>query len=105
MDDTGNVAEAPGAQLILESAERASWLEHPALLDIFDWGEEHATPYVVTGTQGRTLRDLVTAGGPCPEAEAIDLAATVADGLAYLHEIELVYQLVDDGQAKNPAEP
>jgi serine/threonine-protein kinase len=86
-----------GAKLFLESAERACWLEHHSILDIFDWGEAGGVPYVVTGAQGRTLVDLVGAGGPLGEAEAVHLAATVADGLAYLHEQGVVYQTVDVG--------
>jgi serine/threonine protein kinase len=93
----------PGARvlaaqaLILEAAARASRHDHRALLATIDWGELDGRPYVVTAPQGRSLLELVESAGPRDEAEALALAADVADAVAYLHDRALVYQVVEPG--------
>ncbi len=80
--------------LILASAERASRLTHPGIGEVIDWGLHDGRAFVVTRPQGRSLSSLVESGGPLDELEAVELAATLADALAYLHGEGLVYQVV-----------
>ncbi len=85
--------------LILGAAERAARLDHPGILGVLDWGRVPAGAYVVTAPSGRTLNDLIEAGGPLREVEALRCAAELADALAWLHARGLVYQIVEPGSA------
>lgn len=84
---------------ILAAAERASRLSHPGIAEVVDWGWHGRQAFVVTATQGRSLRDIVDAGHPLDEPDAIRYMAALADALAYLHAAGLVYQLVEPGSA------
>lgn len=83
--------------LILAAAQRAARLDHPAIVDVVDWGLHQGRAYVVTTPQGCSLDDLVRAGGPRGEREALTLAVALAEGLRYLHGEGLVYQMIEPG--------
>jgi protein kinase-like protein len=87
------------ANVILQSAERASAFRHPGIVDVIDWGSSGGRTYVVTAAQGRTIEQLVQSQGALDEPDAIAFAASIADALAYLHAKQLVYQTVDPGSA------
>jgi serine/threonine protein kinase len=87
-------------ELILGSAARASRLDHPGLVPVIDWGVKDELAYVVTRAYGQTLWNLVKSGGPLDETEALEIVATLADVLAFLHGRGLVYQCVDPGGAQ-----
>src|SRR5262249_35119279 len=76
---------ANSSDLILASAERASRLNHPGVLDVLDWGWKDERAYVVTAPQGIRIEDLIKASGAREELEAVEIAASLADALAYLH--------------------
>jgi serine/threonine protein kinase len=80
--------------LVLASAERASRLSHPGIVDVIDWGLHDERAFVVTHPQGRSLRMVVDASRGLGELEAVELARALADALAYLHDAGLVYQVV-----------
>jgi serine/threonine protein kinase len=81
--------------LILASAERASDISHPGIATVVDWGLHDDRAYVVTGSQGQTLKTLVDSSGPIGELEALELTRDLADALAHLHALGLVYQVVN----------
>jgi len=86
---------AKSNRLILESAERASKLEHPGILEVVDWGVNAGFAYIVTAPRGRTIEDLIDSRGPSTEMEAVEFAMAIADALNYLHGQGMVYQLVE----------
>ena len=90
---------ARSSDLILASAERASQLGHPAIVDVLDWGLYEGRAFVVTAPQGLAMDALIQSSGPRPEYEALQLALALAEALCYLHERGLVYQLVEPGSA------
>jgi serine/threonine protein kinase len=90
---------AGSSDLILASAERASRLDHPAILPVIDWGVKDELAYVVTRPHGPTLEMLVRSGGPLEEPEALELLAALADALAFLHGRGLVFQVLNPGAA------
>jgi serine/threonine protein kinase len=82
---------------ILAAAERAAGITHPAISEVIDWGRHEGQAFVVTPAQGRSLRDVVDGGRPLDEPTALGFMASLADALAHLHALGLVYQLVEPG--------
>ncbi len=84
---------------ILAAADRASRLSHLGIAEVIDWGRHDGQAFVVTATQGRSLRNIVDGGRPLDEPAAVAFMAELADALVYLHAAGLVYQLVEPGSA------
>jgi Tol biopolymer transport system component len=75
-----------------QEARAAGALNHPNLLAVFDTGQHDGTVYIVFELlQGKTLRERLRSG-PLAPAEAIELAAEVAQGLAAAHERGIVHR-------------
>ncbi|MFZ1916079.1 MAG: protein kinase [Terriglobales bacterium] len=95
-------------QRFAQEARAAAALNHPNILSIFDIGEDHGAPYVVSELlEGETLRDRLRSG-PIPIRKATDYALQVMRGLAAAHEKGIVHRdlkpenlfLTEDGRAK-----
>jgi Tol biopolymer transport system component len=91
-----------------QEARAVGQLDHPGLLTVFDVGSHDGTPYIVSELlRGETLRARF-AGGPLPEARAIELGAQIARGLAAAHAKGIVHRdlkpenlfVTADGRAK-----
>jgi serine/threonine protein kinase len=76
-------------------ARAASGLSHPNIVQIYDVGQaasEAGAHYVVMElVEGETLRRRLTPG-PLPIAEALDLGAQLADGVATAHRAGIVHR-------------
>jgi eukaryotic-like serine/threonine-protein kinase len=67
-------------------------LSHPNIVSIFDLGEAHSVPYIVTELlEGETLRDRIRRGA-LPWRKAAEICATIADGLAAAHAKGIVHR-------------
>lgn len=74
-------------------AKAAGRLSHPNIVTIYDVGKSGDTTYMAMELlEGQDLRSLLAAKKPLPVAQALDIAAQVADGLAYAHEHEVVHR-------------
>jgi serine/threonine-protein kinase len=74
-------------------ARSVASLNHPHVLRVFDWGEENDEPYLVLEyLGGGSLRDLEDRGVKLSHAQAAQLGAEVAQGLAYAHLRGLVHR-------------
>lgn len=74
-------------------ARSVASLNHPHVLRVFDWGEDHDGPYLVLEyLGGGSLRDLLDRRVRLTHAQAARLGAEVADGLAYAHARGLVHR-------------
>ncbi|HWF15409.1 MAG TPA: protein kinase [Acidimicrobiales bacterium] len=74
-------------------ARSVASLNHPHVLRVFDWGEEDDEPYLVLEyLGGGSLRDLLDRGVRLTHAQAAQLGAEVAQGLAYAHVRGLVHR-------------
>ncbi len=68
-------------------------LEHPNILSVFDSGEADGLPYcVMPYVEGETLDARIRRLGPLPFEEALEIAAEIADGLAYAHARGFVHR-------------
>jgi serine/threonine-protein kinase len=85
-------------------AQSAASLNHPAIVAVYDSGEEPVTnpdtgrpsvavPYIVMEyVEGHTLRDVVRRGHPLPWEEALRITSGVLAALAYSHRSSIVHR-------------
>ena len=67
-------------------AQKATNLNHPNLIPIYDWGEQEL-PYVVTEyLSGGNLRNLVDTAGNLSSSQALLIGIEIARGLEYAHK-------------------
>src|SRR5271165_5864462 len=70
-----------------QEARAAGGLNHPNVITIYDIASSGDIAYMAMEfLDGRELRHFLTEGTPLPVAMAVDIAAQIADGLAYAHE-------------------
>jgi eukaryotic-like serine/threonine-protein kinase len=83
-------------------AQSAAGLNNPAIVAVYDSGEEHTTeaggtpisiPYIVMEyVEGRTLRELLNEKGHLDPDEAARITAAVLTALAYSHDKGIVHR-------------
>jgi serine/threonine-protein kinase len=79
-------------------AQAAAGLNHPNIVGIYDWGQEHGTSFIVMEyVDGRTLRDMIHADGPIAPAQVADIGADIAAALSFAHENGVVHRDVKPG--------
>ncbi len=82
-----------GAERFLREIHIAAQLNHPHILALHDSGEADGLLfYVMPFVEGESLRHRLGRVGALPVAEARTIAAEVADGLAYAHELGVVHR-------------
>jgi serine/threonine protein kinase len=95
-------------QRFAQEARAAAALNHPNILSIFDIGDEHGSPYVVSELlEGETLRERLRSDA-LSSRKAIDYGLQVARGLAAAHEKGIVHRdlkpenlfITSDGRVK-----
>jgi serine/threonine-protein kinase len=80
-----------------QEARAAGGVSHPSIITIYDVGREGDIAFIAMElVEGRELRDLI-AGGHVTPAQAIELAALIADGLAYAHERGVIHRDIKPG--------
>jgi eukaryotic-like serine/threonine-protein kinase len=86
-------ADSPEALARFEREARAvAALSHPNILSLFDVGQSNGISYAVAELlKGDTLRARLS-GERLPVRKAVEIAATVADGLAAAHEAGIVHR-------------
>src|SRR5271166_1777556 len=101
-------ADADRLQRFAQESRAAAALNHPNILSIYDIGEDHGAPYVVSELlEGETLRDRLRESA-LPSRKAIDYAQQIASGLAAAHDKGIVHRdlkpenlfITKDGRAK-----
>jgi serine/threonine-protein kinase len=92
-----------------QEAKAAGGLNHPNVITIYDVGSSGNVAYMAMEyLDGQELRHMLARGTPLPTAQAIDIAAQIADGLTYAHERHVVHRdikpanimIVKGGRAK-----
>ncbi|WP_336366359.1 serine/threonine-protein kinase [Marinobacter sp. C2H3] len=74
-------------------AEAAGRLSHPAIVTIYDVGEEPDLAYMAMDyAPGRPLSEFARPGRLLPVATVLDVLAEVAEALAYAHERRIVHR-------------
>ena len=97
-----DIAEDPTFQArFRREAQSAAALNHPAIVGVYDFGEEVVTradgstqtvPYIVMEyVPGRTLKERIKEEGALPVAQALRIARQIAGALAQAHANNLVH--------------
>ena len=74
-------------------AVAAARLSHPAVVRVFDTGEEDGLNYIVMElSEGRTLQDVLERDAPLPPTEAVAIVRAVLRGLAHAHRGGVVHR-------------
>jgi len=80
-----------------QEARAAGGVSHPSIVTIYDVGREGDLAFIAMECiEGRELRDLIHEGTIAP-ARALEIAALVAEGLAYAHERGVIHRDVKPG--------
>ena len=88
------------AERLAGEARLLASLAHPNLCVVYDLVDAEGGPYLVMELlAGETLAHRLqrASSRPLPRAEALAIAAAIADGLAYVHERGVVHQDVTPG--------
>ncbi|MGA7595351.1 MAG: serine/threonine-protein kinase [Gallionella sp.] len=76
-----------------QEARAAGRLNHPNIVTIYDVGKSGDVAYIAMELlEGRELRDIMNEGALLPIDQVLNIAAQVAQGLAYAHEHEIVHR-------------
>ena len=74
-------------------ATHAAGLSHPNVVSIHDRGEAEGSYFIVMEyVEGRTLKELIVARGPCPVAVAVSYVRQVLAALRYAHRNGIVHR-------------
>ena len=80
-----------------QEARAAGTVSHPSIVTIYDVGREGDLAFIAMElVEGRELRSLIREGGLSP-VQAIEIAALVADGLAFAHERGVIHRDIKPG--------
>ncbi|HSO95170.1 MAG TPA: Stk1 family PASTA domain-containing Ser/Thr kinase [Acidimicrobiia bacterium] len=79
-------------------AHSAASLNHPNIVGVYDWGQEHGTYFIVMEyVEGQSLRDILRAQRTLPAVQAAAVGAEIADALAFAHANGVVHRDVKPG--------
>ena len=78
-------------------AQAVASLNDPAIVAVYDWGQEQATSFIVMEyVEGRTLRDVINQGVLDPD-QAAKIAADIAKALSAAHRAGVVHRDIKPG--------
>jgi len=76
-----------------QEAQAAANLSHPNIVNIYDWGREGDTYYIVMEfVRGTDLKTLVTEHGPLDPRKAAEYAAQVCAALSVAHGYDIIHR-------------
>ncbi|MBM3675631.1 MAG: Stk1 family PASTA domain-containing Ser/Thr kinase [Actinobacteria bacterium] len=79
-------------------AQAAANLNHPNIVSVYDWGQEHGTSFIVMEyVEGSTVRDLIRAQERVAPAQAADIGGEIAAALSFAHKAGVVHRDVKPG--------
>jgi serine/threonine-protein kinase len=86
-------------------AQSAASLNHPAIVSVYDTGEEMSTdgshvaqPYIVMEyVAGRTLRDIIREGRKILPERALEITSGVLSALDYSHRAGIIHRDIKPG--------
>jgi serine/threonine-protein kinase len=77
----------------LREAQSAARLNHPNIITVYDFGEEHGKIYMAMELlEGRDLKDLIGSHSLGDLQHRLDIMDQISDGLAFAHANDLVHR-------------
>lgn len=74
-------------------AQAAANLNHPNIVNVFDWGSRDSTYYIVMEyLAGKTLKQIIESRGPLPAKRVIEIASQVCAALQFAHRREVIHR-------------
>lgn len=74
-------------------AQAAANLNHPNIVNIYDWGNQNSTYYIVMEyLKGESLNAIVEREAPLAIGRALKIAAQVCDALQFAHDHDVVHR-------------
>lgn len=92
-----------------QEAQAAANLNHPNIVNVYDWGAEGETYYIVMEyLVGRNLKEIIETQAPLPLSLIIDISRQVASALSFAHRRNIIHRdvkphniiITDDGEVK-----
>jgi serine/threonine-protein kinase len=96
LDEEAEEREDFHSRFFLE-AKAAARLNHPALITIFDFGEEDGLAYMAMELLNGKELSAHMESAPLPIREAVAIAEQVAEGLAYAHDSGVIHRDIKPG--------
>jgi serine/threonine protein kinase len=79
-------------------AQAAARLNHPNIITVFDFGEEHGKIYMAMELlEGTDLKDIMTSGQLATLDDKLAIMEQILDGLAFAHAKEIVHRDLKPG--------
>ncbi len=76
-----------------QEAQAAANLSHPGIVNIYDWGQDDSTYYIVMEfVHGTNLKDLITERGPVDPAKVAEYGLRVAEALSVAHGYDIIHR-------------
>lgn len=76
-----------------QEAQSAANLSHPNIVNIYDWGEQSGTYYIVMECiEGKDLKEVIDAQGPLSAAKTMEISAKVAAALDFAHRHDVIHR-------------
>ncbi|MGB7052594.1 MAG: protein kinase, partial [Acidimicrobiales bacterium] len=86
-------ADAAFLKRFRAEARAVAALNHPNILQVYDWGEEDGEPYLVLEfLAGGSLRQIFDTGVLLSQAQAVQVGIEAAAGLDYAHRRGLIHR-------------
>lgn len=86
------------ARRFQREAQAAAGLSHPAVANVYDYGENGGAPFIVMElVDGETLADRIHREGRLPPEDAVRISTAVAAALQAAHDAGLVHRDVKPG--------
>ena len=85
--------EQRNIDFFLREARSAAKLEHPNIVQVYNFGQENGSYFIVMShVEGKTLSELVAEKGPFDAAQATEMIIGVLEGLAHAHSKGIVHR-------------
>lgn len=76
-----------------QEAQAAANLGHPNIVNIYDWGEQDHTYFIVMEfIEGKNLKEVINAQGPLSARKTMEIAAQVASALEFAHRHDVIHR-------------
>jgi serine/threonine protein kinase len=80
-------------QRFLREAQSAARLNHPNIITVYDFGEEHGVIYMAMELlEGRDLKDLIVGQATGDLHQKLDIMEQISAGMAFAHANDLVHR-------------